>query len=98
MWRDCCALFLKSGPRSKTSTSSAVNLQENRGPVKRLRIGITGATGFLGWHTRALLHSTKAHEVVPLDRKTFADDDYLRKTVGQCDAVLHFAGMNRGDD
>ncbi len=66
--------------------------------MNRLRIGITGASGCLGWHTRARLHSAKVHEVVPLDRKTFADDDYLRKTVGQCDAVLHFAGMNRGDD
>jgi len=75
-----------------------VTLQEDRDSVNRLRIGITGASGFLGWHTRARLHSAKVHEVVPLDRKTFADDDYLRKTVGQCDAVLHFAGMNRGDD
>jgi UDP-2-acetamido-2,6-beta-L-arabino-hexul-4-ose reductase len=75
-----------------------VDAQEGREPLKRLRIGITGASGFLGWHTRALLHVTKAHDVVPVDRVAFANTDTLAKKLEDCDAVMHLAGMNRGED
>lgn len=66
--------------------------------MKRLRIGITGASGFLGWHTRVFLHVTKAHDVVPVGRGEFGDAGTLRDKLAQCDAVIHLAGMNRGED
>lgn len=66
--------------------------------MKCLRIAVTGASGFLGWHARALLHVGKTHDIVPLDRTAFGSVDALRDKLGGCDAVIHLAGMNRGDD
>lgn len=60
-------------------------------------IGITGADGFLGWHLRVYLHS---RGITPLSasRETFSAPAKLVEFVGQCDVIIHLAGMNRGDD
>lgn len=63
-----------------------------------LRIGITGANGFLGWHLRAHLHSRKDIQVTTADRATFADPDKLRAFVAGVDAIAHIAGVNRGSE
>lgn len=60
-------------------------------------IGITGAEGFLGWHVRAYLHS-QGIAAVCATRATFVKSDKLAEFVGQCDVIIHLAGMNRGDD
>ena len=59
-----------------------------------MRIVVTGADGFLGWHTRVRLLALTDHEVVPVGR---ADRGRLPELVGSADAVLHLAGINRGD-
>ncbi|MCX7180622.1 MAG: NAD-dependent epimerase/dehydratase family protein [Proteobacteria bacterium] len=63
-----------------------------------MKIGITGAGGFLGFHLRAFLYAQGGHEVRLATRETFADpvalDDFVRDLGG----VAHFAGMNRGDE
>lgn len=59
-----------------------------------MRIVLTGAHGFLGWHTR-LLMSTLGHDIVPVGRDEWAD---LPDLVRDADAVVHVAGVNRGDD
>lgn len=61
------------------------------------RIGITGAHGLLGWHLRAHLHGLGGYEVVAGGRTVFDDDRSLDDFVSGCDAVVHLAGMNRGD-
>ena len=33
-----------------------------------MRILLTGAEGFLGWHLRCRIHATTDHEVVPVSR------------------------------
>ena len=60
-------------------------------------IGITGSEGLLGWHLRTILHSqnVSAHAGV---RSTFAGRPALVEFVKQCDVIVHFAGMNRGDE
>jgi len=63
-----------------------------------MRIGITGADGLLGYHLRALLHSSGGCEVRLAGRKTFADQDALDQFVRDLDGVAHLAGMNRGDE
>lgn len=63
-----------------------------------MRIGVTGANGFLGWHLRAFLHAQPEHTVVPFERDAFADRTRLRDQVAGCDAIVHLAGMNRGDE
>jgi UDP-2-acetamido-2,6-beta-L-arabino-hexul-4-ose reductase len=59
-----------------------------------MKILVTGAHGFLGWHTRARLHTLTDHEVVPIGRDSW--DDLGRETA-DADAVIHLAGVNRAD-
>jgi len=64
-----------------------------------MKLGITGASGLLGTHTRALLLGTRgAHEVALATRETFASASSLDGFVADLDGILHFAGMNRGED
>lgn len=60
-----------------------------------MRVLLTGAAGFLGWHTRVRLRATTDHEVVPVTRSAWPDLDRL---VADADAVLHLAGVSRGTD
>lgn len=60
-----------------------------------MRILVTGAAGFLGWHTRVRLHARTAHDVVAVDRPGWPE---LARHVAGADAVIHLAGINRGDD
>lgn len=72
------------------------------------RLVITGAGGLLGWHCAARLHArncaaafrgeARPFEVVALDRAAFLDPDRLGRALAGADAVLHFAGVNRGTD
>jgi UDP-2-acetamido-2,6-beta-L-arabino-hexul-4-ose reductase len=63
-----------------------------------LRIGITGAGGFLGWHMHTHLLARKDIAVDTADRQIFADPSRLRAFVASVDAIAHFAGSNRGSD
>lgn len=58
-----------------------------------MRVLLTGAAGFLGWHTRVRLHALTGHEVVPVDRATWPR---LPELAQGADAILHLAGVNRG--
>lgn len=60
-----------------------------------MRILLTGAEGFLGWHLRCRVHATTDHEVVPVGR---AEWDRLPELVAGVDAVIHVAGVNRASD
>jgi UDP-2-acetamido-2,6-beta-L-arabino-hexul-4-ose reductase len=60
-----------------------------------MRILLTGAEGFLGWHLRCRLHATTDHEVVPVGRADWARLPELARDV---DAVIHVAGVNRASD
>ena len=57
-----------------------------------MKIVLTGAHGFLGWHTRVRLHALTDHEVVPVGRDDF---DELPDLFQNVDAVIHIAGINR---
>ncbi|MDA8438546.1 MAG: NAD-dependent epimerase/dehydratase family protein [Propionibacterium sp.] len=58
-----------------------------------MRIAVTGADGFLGWHTRVRLRALTDHDVIPVGRDHWAG---LPDVVRSADAVLHLAGVNRG--
>lgn len=59
-----------------------------------MRVVLTGARGFLGWHTRMRLRAL-GHDVVPVGRDEWAR---LSEHVRSADAVVHTAGVNRGPD
>lgn len=60
-----------------------------------MRVAITGAQGFLGWHLRARLSAVGGHEVIPVSRSLFESDDGLGRALEKADAVIHLAGINR---
>ena len=61
-------------------------------------IGVTGNKGLLGWHLNAFLVHFPDINVIGADVETFSDKDRLLDFVSKCDVIVHFAGMNRGDD
>lgn len=62
-----------------------------------MRIAVTGADGFLGWHVRCRCFASGL-ACVPIDRHIMNDAERLHETLQDVDAVLHCAGVNRGSD
>ncbi|MDE1977653.1 MAG: NAD-dependent epimerase/dehydratase family protein [Elusimicrobia bacterium] len=61
-------------------------------------IGITGADGLIGRHLRAAFMAQEGFKVLGAGREAFADQKRLEKFAGSCDAIIHLAGKNRGED
>src|SRR5699024_8942794 len=61
-----------------------------------MKVAVTGAEGFLGWHTRCALRAS-GDECVPIGRASFADPDRLDAALVGVGAVLHLAGVNRDE-
>jgi UDP-2-acetamido-2,6-beta-L-arabino-hexul-4-ose reductase len=62
-----------------------------------MRIAITGGFGFLGWHTACRLRAVYGVEPIRLGRSELADPAVLNEVHGRVDAILHLAGVNRGE-
>lgn len=72
------------------------------------RIVVTGASGLMGWHAHVRLHAANCeaefrgeslpYDIVALNHADFDNDQALRSAVKNADAVLHYAGVNRGPD
>lgn len=64
------------------------------------RLVVTGASGFLGWHTLARVATLDGVEACPVDRAGFAGQGLVDalSTLGPEDAVIHIAGINRGEE
>lgn len=58
-----------------------------------MRVLLTGADGFLGWHARVRLTAVEHHDVIPVSRENWAR---LPELIADADAVIHVAGINRG--
>lgn len=63
-----------------------------------MRVGITGSSGFIGWHLRCLLYERRDIDVVEANEEVFSSSDRLKDFVRSCDGIFHLAGMNRGSD
>lgn len=62
-------------------------------------VGVTGAEGFFGWHLRCRLHALHPEfEIRAATRGTFSTDGAMDCFVSGCDAIVHLAGVNRGDE
>jgi UDP-2-acetamido-2,6-beta-L-arabino-hexul-4-ose reductase len=63
-----------------------------------MKIGITGCDGLIGWHARSYLHGLPDVETALATRETFSEPGKLENFVRGCDAIIHLAGMNRGEE
>ncbi len=59
-----------------------------------MKVVVTGADGFLGWHLRVRARAEGNHEVVPVNRSNWVE---LPALLRSADAVIHIAGVNRGE-
>lgn len=62
-----------------------------------VRVGITGASGFIGRHLRYYLLRRPEVEVITAGREDFASPGRLAEFVANSDIIVHLAGQNRGD-
>ncbi|MEJ8574514.1 NAD-dependent epimerase/dehydratase family protein [Microbaculum marinum] len=62
------------------------------------KIAVTGADGLIGWHTHAWLSVQPGILVVPVPKAAWDDTATLAGILSGCDAVVHLAAMNRGDE
>lgn len=65
-----------------------------------MKVGVTGANGFVAWHLRCYLHSLSdsVAEVRLATRDTFAGANGLDQFVDGLDFIVHLAGVNRSSD
>ncbi len=76
--------------------------------IEAMKIAVTGAKGLLGWHAAARIHAgicsanfigeTPPYDLVEIDRGLFSDSSALATALQGVGAILHFAGINRGDE
>lgn len=66
--------------------------------MNNLTVGITGMVGFIGSHLRDRLRREKTISVPDFEDAFFNDENTLRDYLQKCDAVIHLAAMNRGDE
>lgn len=59
-----------------------------------MKILVTGADGFLGWHLRCRIAATTQHVVVPVGRSEW---HRLSELAVDVDAIIHVAGVNRAE-
>jgi UDP-2-acetamido-2,6-beta-L-arabino-hexul-4-ose reductase len=62
-----------------------------------MKLAVTGANGFLGWHVRCRAYAMGL-ECVAINRDAMADPDDIGRALRGVDAVIHCAGVNRGPD
>lgn len=63
-----------------------------------MKIGITGAWGFIGWHLLCYLKTLEGiTEVRTTDKKTFTEQGIVKLFVNDLDCIIHLAGVNRAD-
>ena len=64
----------------------------------KIKVGITGQAGFMGYHLYTTLDLDESVVLVPFERDFFDNKDELEKFVSQCDVVVHLAAMNRHEN
>ncbi|HBX53520.1 MAG: epimerase [Bacteroidetes bacterium RIFOXYA12_FULL_35_11] len=63
------------------------------------KIGITGQSGFIGYHLYQYLRLQKKQvQLIDFKDQYFEDEGQLSRFVGSCDVIVHLAGMNRHGD
>ena len=63
-----------------------------------MKVVITGAYGFIGWHVSCFFSSLKNIELCRIGRQEFHNSSLLDSALFKADLVIHLAGVNRGRD
>ncbi|QQG47694.1 MAG: NAD-dependent epimerase/dehydratase family protein [Candidatus Woesebacteria bacterium] len=64
-----------------------------------VRVGITGASGFVGTHLRFFLYGQRdKYKPISVQKSDFSTSEKLAKKLKRCDIVVHLAGLNRGEE
>ena len=67
--------------------------------MKKIKIGITGQTGFIGTHLYNTLGlNADKYERIVFQDEYFQKEETLDAFVKQCDVIVHLAAMNRHND
>ncbi len=64
----------------------------------KTKVGITGQSGFIGTHLFNFLRLKSDIERVEFNKSMFDNKKLLADFVSKCDAIVHLAGMSRGND
>jgi len=65
----------------------------------RIKIGITGQSGFIGTHLKKILSKfPDEFRIIPFKSHYFSEPDRLLSFVSSCDIVVHLACINRHPD
>lgn len=65
---------------------------------RKLRIGITGQSGFIGTHLYHYLGLQEDVERIPFKDELFEKEKDLGKFVSECDVIVHLAALNRHNE
>lgn len=65
---------------------------------EKLRIGITGQSGFIGSHLAGHVRVSDRFELVPFEKRFFDSACELRHFAERCDVIVHLAGLSRHED
>ncbi|WP_281542979.1 NAD-dependent epimerase/dehydratase family protein [Maribacter aestuarii] len=64
----------------------------------KLKVGVTGQAGFVGYHLFRTLFLRDDIELIPFERNYFEHQQRLGDFVEKCDVIVHLAAMNRHED
>lgn len=64
----------------------------------KIKVGITGQSGFIGSHLYNLLGLNPIIERINFEDEYFENNDKLNEFVKKCDAIVHLAALNRHND
>lgn len=66
--------------------------------MKKINLGITGQSGFIGSWLYRKASAAAEFNCIDFSRGCFACPNALREFTGQCDAIVHLAGISRHAD
>jgi UDP-2-acetamido-2,6-beta-L-arabino-hexul-4-ose reductase len=65
--------------------------------MNKIKLGVTGSSGFIGWHLKCYLSQSTNLEMLACDREVFNDDDKFLNFIKKSDVILHLAGLPSGN-
>lgn len=66
--------------------------------MTKIRVGITGQSGFVGSHLFNYLGIQSEIELIPFDKDFFSSESKLQQFAGQCEVIVHLAAVNRHEN